>query len=269
MKHTSWAGGSGTLLMAKWSLDRLLWSPRTLAMGAMAFFPAALALLFRAVSALGFDVPVTGFGFYSLVTATVGFQFIAPMLALFYSSGVLVDELESGTLVYLITRPRSRASLLVGKMAGSLAVAAILFLPSVVLTFFFAVAPGGWEEVGTYFPSMARDLGAAVLGLAAYSGLFAAIGVLFRRPVLVGLLFVFGWQAVATYVPGLVGKLTVAYHLQSLVPDESFQGAVSGFLSGRESSLQAALALIMLSAASYGFAIVVFRRKQFPGGGLY
>ena len=185
MKHASGSAGS-VVLMAEWSLDRLLWSPRTLAMGATALFPAALALLFTVVSALGFEVPVSGFGFFSLVTATVGFQFIAPMLALFYSSGILVDELEAGTLVYLITRPRSRASLLAGKMTGSLAVAAILFLPSVVLTFFFAVAPGGWEEVGRYFPTMARDLGAAVLGLAAYSGLFAAIGVLFRRPVLVG-----------------------------------------------------------------------------------
>ncbi len=268
MKHAGWASG-GTILMAKWSLDRLLWSPRTLAMGAMAFFPAALALLFRAVSALGFDVPVTGFGFFSLLTATVGLQFIAPMLALFYSSGILVDELESGTLVYLITRPRSRASLLAGKMAGCMAIAAILFLPSVVLTFFFAVAPVGWEEVGRYFPVLARDLGAALLGLAAYSGLFAAIGVVFRRPVLVGLLFVFGWQAVATYVPGLVGKLTVAYHLQSLLPHESFQGALSGFLGARESGLQAALVLIVLSVASHGFAILVFRRKQFPGGGLY
>ena len=259
----------GAVLMAEWSLHRLLWSPRTLAMGAMAFFPAALALLFRAVSALGFEVPVSGFGFFSLVTATVGFQFIAPMLALFYSSGILVDELESGTLVYLITRPRSRASLLMGKMAGSLAVAAILFLPSIVLTFFFAVAPGGWADVGTYFPALARDLGAGVLGLAAYSGLFAAIGVLSKRPVLVGLLFVFGWQAVATYVPGIVGKLTVAYHLQSLLPHESFQGALSGFLSGREGGPQAALALILLSAASHGFAIMVFKHKQFPGGEAY
>ncbi len=237
-------------------------------MGAVAFFPAALALLFRAVSALGLDVPVSGFGFFSILTATVGFQFIAPMLALFYSSGVLVDDLESGTLVYLITRPLSRANLLVGKMAGSLAVAAILFLPSVVLTFFIAVTAGGWEDVGEYFPTMARDLGAALLGLAAYSGVFAALGVLFRRPVLMGLLFVFGWQSVATYVPGLVGKLTVAYHLQSLLPQESFQGALSGFLGGRESALQAALVLIALSVASHGFAILVFGRKQFPGGAL-
>jgi ABC-type transport system involved in multi-copper enzyme maturation permease subunit len=267
MKQTDRAGGA-VALMAEWSLDRLLWSPRTLAMGGMAFFPAALALLFQAISALGFDVPVSGFGFFSMVTATVGFQFIAPMLALFYASGILVDEIESGTIVYLITRPRSRASLLAGKMAGSFALEAMLFLPSLVLTFFLAVAPGGWQEVGRYFPALARDLGAALLGLAAYNGLFAAIGIAFRRPVLIGLIYVFGWQAVATYIPGLVGKLTVAYHLQSLLPHESFQGALSGFLGGREPALQAALILVLVSLATHGLAILLFARKQFPGGEL-
>jgi ABC-type transport system involved in multi-copper enzyme maturation permease subunit len=234
-------------------------------MAAVAASLPALALVMRVLTAAGLEVPVSGFGFFSLLTATVGFQFVAPMLALVYSSGVIIDELEAGTLTYLITRPAPRSAVLAGKLLGSLLIQALLLLPSLVLCFYLAVAPAGWQELGTRFPILARDIAAALLGLAAYSGLFGLAGTVLRRPVLAGLIFVFGYQAVATYVPGLVRQLTVAHYLQSLLPHESFQGALSGFVGGRASTGGAVVVLLSIAAVAHGLAALAFSRRQFPG----
>ena len=68
------------------------------------------------------------------------------------------------------------------------------------------------------FPSLVADLGILVLGLAVYGALFAMVGAWLKRPVLTGLLFVFGWEPVILVVPGYLKKLTVAHYLQALVP---------------------------------------------------
>ncbi len=257
---------SGAGIMAIWTLEHLLWSPRTLVMAVVALFPVVLALGLRLLTAVGLEPPVTGFAFFSIVTATVGFQFVAPMLALFYSSGLVIDDLESGTMTYLITRPRSRAGLLAGKMVGSYLLQALLFLTSMVLCFYFAVAPAGWQELGARFPTLARDAAVALLGLAAYSGLFALAGCALRRPVLFGLIFVFGWQAFATYVPGMARRLTVAHYLQSLLPSQSFQGAFSSLLGSRASSTAGAVVmLVLITLGTHALAAFIFSRRQFPG----
>ena len=187
------------------------------------------------------------------------------MLALFYSSGIVIDEAENGTLPYLITRPITRGSLLAGKMVGSFALQVAILLPSLVLCFYVAVAPSGFQEVGARFPTLALDAGVAILGIAAYSGIFAFLGAALRRPVLVGLIFVFGWQAAATYIPGFVRKLTVAHYLQSLLPHETLQGALSGLWGERPSALAAVSVLLAISLVTNAMAIFVFSRKEFAG----
>ena len=48
--------------------------------------------------------------------------------------------------------------------------------------------------------------------------MFAFIGAKFKRPLLVGLIFIFGWEQAALAFPGYLKRFTVAYYLQGLVP---------------------------------------------------
>lgn len=256
--------GGGVALVAGFSLDQLLWSPRTLALVLVAALPAALVLVFRAALAAGLEMPFAGFGCFSLVTATVGFQFVVPLVALVYAGGLVAEEVEAGTLTYLITRPRRRAALLGGKMLGSLALQAALFVPSIVLSYYLALAPEGWRAVGEHFPALGRDVLAGLLGLAAYSGVFVAAGTALRRPTLLGLGFVFGWEAVVTYIPGFLRQLTVAHYMHSLLPHGSFAGPLANFLAERGSPASAALTLILLAGVAHGLALWLFSRKEYP-----
>src|SRR5262249_31729903 len=52
----------------------------------------------------------------------------------------------------------------------------------------------------------------------AYGAVFALVGARLKRPLVVGLIFIFGWEPGVLLFPGYLKQLTVAYYLQALVP---------------------------------------------------
>ena len=55
------------------------------------------------------------------------------------------------------------------------------------------------------------------IGLAAYGAVFALVGTRLKRPLVVGLVFAFGWEPAVLLFPGYLKRFTVAYYLQALV----------------------------------------------------
>ncbi len=253
---------SRLLLVAQWNFSQLLWSPRTLAMGVLAGTPVLIALVYRAAVLFEIAPKGTDFGVFAALTATVSFPFVAPMLSLFYASGVTSDDVEAGTMRYLLTRPIARPELLAGKMLGMLVMVLFLFLPPFVIGFYLIVAPSGWQEVGTRFPALLWDVLAGILGLFAYNGLFSLAGTVLKRPLLFGLFFVFGWQAGAAIVPGTARYLTITHYLSSLLPHGSFQGTLARLMGQPSSNTEAILALLAIGLGTHALAIWVFTQKE-------
>jgi len=248
-------------IVARWSVGELLWSPRTLAMIVMAGAPLGLALAYRV--ALAFRVTESGgAGVFSALVSGVFFPFVAPMLSLVYASGVVRDDVEAGTMPYFLTRPLSRRSFLSGKMLASFTMALGLVLPSLVLVYYVVLSSSGWAEVGARFPNLARNLGVAALGLVAYNGVFALAGTVLKRPLLAGLFFIFGWQAVATFVPGRARLATVAHYMSSLTPGSSSGGVFAGLVGERSSPLMSILALTLIAGATHALALAAFAKKE-------
>ena len=73
-------------------------------------------------------------------------------------------------------------------------------------------------EIGVTFRSLVLDLVILALGLAVYGAVFAFVGTWLKRPLVVGLVFAFGWEQVAMALPGYLRQFTVAHYLQALVP---------------------------------------------------
>ena len=78
------------------------------------------------------------------------------------------------------------------------------------------MCPVGGGSIGETFPLLLTDLGILAIGLAVYGAVFALIGALVPRPLVAGLLLVFGWEQVALLVPGYLRRFTIAHYLQSL-----------------------------------------------------
>lgn len=205
------------------ALDGMLWSRRSLVAAALLGLPLAFAVLYRAVLVAKIPPKLTGFDLYGVIVALYYIRNALPLAALFYAVSLVSDEVEGRTITYLFTRPITRPAILLGKFAAYLATALSLALPSLVVTFFLLVTARGLDGVAAQAGDLLRDMGAVALTLLAYGALFTLFGVLMKRPVIPGLLFLFVWELVAL-LPGYLPRFTITAYVRSLVahrpPDE-------------------------------------------------
>jgi ABC-2 type transport system permease protein len=205
------------------SLGQMLWSRRSVLLAFLVGAPVLLAAVLRiASSADRLGVPqingarVGGAALFGMMMWLLYIRFIIPVLGVFYGTALIADEVDDKTITYLFTRPIPRGAVLVGKYLAYLACTVLLVLPSVVLVYFIIVSLNG--NIGESFPALLEDLGMLAVGLAAYGAVFAFVGARLKRPLVIGLVFAFGWEPTVLLFPGYLKRLTVAYYLQALVP---------------------------------------------------
>ena len=92
------------------------------------------------------------------------------------------------------------------------------------------------------------------MGLAVYGAVFALVGAWFRRPLLAGLVFAFGWEPVATIVPGYLRYFTVSFYLQGLVPHAMPRDSATTVIASVLQTFQAP----MSTWASVGWLCVIW-----------
>src|SRR4029079_1166466 len=178
------------------SLTEMLWSRRSVFLALVVAAPVIIAAIARGVEM--FNLPalrvhgarVAGPGIFGMMIWMLYLRFIVPILGVFYGTALMADEVEEKTITYLFTRPIPRGAVLVGKYLAFLVCTTLVVLPSVVLVYFLLVP---LSQVARTFVAFAADLGLLALGLAAYGGLFAFVGAALKRPLVSGLVFVFGW----------------------------------------------------------------------------
>jgi len=204
------------------SLGEMLWSRRTIFMALVVGLPVVLAVIVRLLHELGAptirvnQTAVAGPLIFGLMIWGFFIRFSVPVLGVFYGTSLIADEVEDKTITYLFTRPIPRGAVVVGKYLAYLACTIFVVLPSVVVVWLLVVPMGG--SLGASVVDLAKDLAILAIGLAVYGALFAMIGAVVKRPLLIGLLFVFGWETVVMTIPGYLKRFSVAYYLQGLVP---------------------------------------------------
>src|SRR4030095_7159990 len=185
------------------SLGEMLWSRRTIFMMLVVAAPVLIACMLRVLVALGApilegfrqgatQIRMTGPAIFGLMIWVFYLRFTVPVLGVFYGTALMADEVEDKTITYLFTRPVRRGAVLFGKYLAYLGCTIFVVLPSVVIVYLLVVPLHG--SLGGSFIDLIKDLTLLALGLAVYGSLFAFIGAKFKRPLLTGLIFVFGWE---------------------------------------------------------------------------
>ena len=252
------------------SLGEMLWSRRTIFMGLVVAGPVLLALIVKGVELFGMSAlrvngqRVAGFGIFGVMIWMLFLRFIIPVLGVFYGTALMADEVEDKTITYLFTRPIPRGAVLVGKFLAYLVCTLLVVLPSVMIVYFLLVP---FSQVPGTFGNLVIDLSLLALGLAVYGGVFAFVGAFFKRPLVIGLVFAFGWEQVVLALPGYLKQFTIAYYLQALVPHAMPSDGVTSLLQGmfRENP-PLAVCLFWLFAYLAGFlylATRVVERKEY------
>jgi ABC-2 type transport system permease protein len=217
------------------SLGEMLWSRRTIFMALVVGGPVLLALIVRALDVFGMTAlrvngrAVGGIGVFGVIMWMLFLRFIVPVLAVFYGTALMADEVEDKTLTYLFTRPIPRGAVLIGKYLAYLTCTMLVVLPAVMLVYFLVVP---FREVPGTFTSLLTDLGLLAIGLAVYGAVFAFVGAYFKRPLVLGLVFTFGWEPTVMVLPGYLKQFTVAHYLQALVPHAMPSDGLTSLLQG-------------------------------------
>ncbi len=204
------------------SLGELLWSRRTIFMALVVGLPVVMALVVRLLFAFGATLipidrgQVTGPVIFGLMIWGFFVRFSVPVLAIFYGTALIADEIDDKTITYLFTRPIPRGAVLVGKYLAYLACTIFVVLPAVMLVWILIVPIQG--QLAASFLDLVKDLGVLALGLVVYGAVFALAGTALKRPLVFGLVFVFLWENVTMALPGDFKHATVAFYLQGLVP---------------------------------------------------
>jgi len=246
------------------SLGELIWSRRTIFMALVVGAPVLLATVARIVQASGVAPlrvnganvdPVSIFG---MIIWVLFLRFIVPVLGVFYGTSLVADEVEDKTITYLFTRPLRRGAVLLGKYLAYLACTTLVVLPSVMIVYFMLVP---LRDVGRSFPSLLTDLGILAIGIAAYGALFTMVGAWMKRPLVVGLVFTFGWEQFAMLMPGYLRRFSLAYYLQALVPHAmpADEGVSSLLRTVFTDTPSAPLSLLVLSAVTVGSLALAMR----------
>jgi ABC-2 type transport system permease protein len=262
------------------SLGEMLWSRRTIFMLLVVGVPVFIACVLRLVVGLGAPVfedhrttqngvtqtiRMTGPGIFGFMIWVLYVRFIVPVLGVFYGTSLMADEIEDKTITYLFTRPIRRGAVLFGKYLAYLGCTVFVVLPSVMLVYLLIVPMQG--SLGASFIDLLKDLIVLALGLAVYGAVFAFVGAKFKRPLIVGLIFIFGWEQAALAFPGYLKRFTIAYYLQGLVPHAMPSDSVLSLIQGafRESPTLAGslLGIAVILVVFVSLAAWVVERREY------
>jgi ABC-2 type transport system permease protein len=107
-----------------------------------------------------------------------------------------------------------------------------------------------------------RDLGVMALALVAYGAFFALLGVLLKRPVIPGLLFLYGWELLAN-LPGYLPRVTLTAWLRSLVHHRPAEEGLSGLFQQVLPAGPGLAVLVGVSAVFLAVGAWIFSSREY------
>ncbi len=263
---------SSSLRIFDLSLGRMIWSRGTAFMALVIGVPVLIAFIIRFIVSVGLGsakidgAAITGASLFGAMMWLLYLRFIVPILAIYYGTSLMADEVEDKTITYLFTRPIPRGAVMAGKYLAYL-VCTILVTLSSVMVVFFLVEPLGGSSIAAGFLDLLKDLVLLAVGLIAYGALFSWVGAQFKRPLLTGLIFVFGWEQAALAFPGYLKRFTVIYYLQSLVPhampSDNLLGMLQSMLRETLPVSTVIIALTLITAVFLYLAIRIVSRREY------
>lgn len=238
---------------------RTLLSRRMLVVAILAAAPAVPALLL-ATARRSID-PVRA------LTHTLwflSFQAILPLVALIGASAVIAEEVSDRTLAYSFTRPISRPGFFLGRWLACVTVLLPIALFGVALTVLAAHA--GPRSGALPSGLAAAPLAAAALGIAAYSGIFAAVSALVAHPMIAGLAYAFAFEALLANLPGTTAGLSIQYHVRSFLvasDPQLWTDVATGARIEATTAAEAARPLLLALAVGLALGCIIVRRRQY------
>ena len=158
---------------------------------------------------------------YGLLTVFFVFAFVLTILSVIFCTGIIAQEVEQKTIVYLLTRPVPRWRILLIKYGVAVIVTTAIGWLAMLAA---ALATYGPAKVGESV--VLHDMLILPIGVVAYSSIFLLMGTLLNRPLILGLIFAFGWEWFVRALPGYGQYCSIMTYLRVLAPHDGPQSMI-------------------------------------------
>ena len=227
--------------------------------------PLAMALFSTA------EFAESGFDVFTKMAKEAHINVLAPLLALFFATMIVGEDVESRTIPLMLTRPMPRSAWVLGRFTAYMGVTSLILGASMLLTFAASTALSELSFNRDGLWRLATHEFAMVMALMANGALALLLGALTRRPIIIGVLVLYGWQRLAMVVPGIIDFMTIMKYTNALLPSTmvaktAAQQEVLTKYTKTEflvAAPKAALVLLCITAILLGVAIVVTRIREY------
>lgn len=181
------------------TLGQILGQRRTLLMLLIAALPVLLVGITRVVGETATPPPQ----FFGEAMEDMVIGLVLPLVALIFGTSALGQEIEDGTVVYLLAKPLPRWRIVAEKVLAAWLVTATVLVASIVAAgLIVLLGESGYRMI----PAFAV---AVMFGAAGYIALFVCLSVMYSRALIIGLVYVFVWESLLTQLFSSLEYLSV------------------------------------------------------------
>lgn len=224
------------------TVRQLLSRGRLIVLGLIVVLPPFLAALFAAS-----DSTASSRQFLSQLCDGLVLTTVLPIVALVVGGAALGNEVEDGTLIYLMMKPVPRWQIIAAKLIVSVVIVAVLMAISVLAATLFAGRDADTLRVGLAF------IAGSMAGAVAYTALFVYLGLVTSRTLVVGLLYAFLWEGAITAL--FAGLRTISIRQYSRGTAAALAGLPANILDVKLSAGGALIGVAVVTVATFVLAI--------------
>ncbi len=242
------------------TLRELVRPKKLVAVAFLVALPTLLVLLLQ----INHKPDTTPLSLYDGISSLLVFNFVLVILSVIFGTSVITQEVEQKTIVYLLTRPMPRWRILLMKYMATVTMTTLTTWFALLLLALVTVGAKGMGQI-----HLLRDMGMLLVGALAYGALFLLLATLLDRPLLLGLLYAFGWESWVPNMPGNFKYLSVMAYLRTLAPHTGMEdnAAANPLLVAASTDIItnriAALALAVVILGALAAALAIFSTREY------
>ncbi|MER5735046.1 ABC transporter permease [Streptomyces sp. NPDC002262] len=194
-----------------------------------------IAAAVRAINGADDQVAADLLGGFALAT-------MVPLIGVIAGTGAIGPEIDDGSIVYLLSKPVKRPTIIVTKLIVAIAVTMVFSaVPTLIAGF---ILNGNGQQVAVAYTV------AALVASIAYSALFLLLGTISRHAVVIGLVYALVWEALFGSL--IAGARTLSVQQWALALAEKVTG--EGLISSDVALPTATVLLVAVTLGATWFA---------------
>ena len=227
----------------------------------VSLLPVLILLVAKLIEVVNPDAGVSATDLISKILLMIYIQLLLPILALFFGTSIVHEEVENKTLVFLTTSPVPKHAIVLGKYMAYLLVSLVIINLALLLS--FIIININHLNSLIYQKEFLTFFSVGILALCSYMAFFLFLGTWLKKSLILGLMFIFGWESIVHYFPGVTQKFTLMHYIKSLLPASSESVKFLVFKLEASPVFEAVVVLLAIALVSIIAGAIIFTRKEY------